>query len=190
MTIRDGTVKDIQIEVTFTFHTKPERFAEVFRNAKRWLLSKGEKRLKFTDDPDYFYQVRYVSVGVNERTARVIGEFTATFVCHGCQYLVEGAREQGIEDVRYNPYFIAHPIYKIAGEGVCYLKVNGNVMKANVGQNLTIDTERMIAYRKDGTMANTKVSGSYEEMYLLEGENEVSITEGFDLKIIPNWRCL
>ena len=116
--------------------------------------------------------------------------FTATFICHGCQYLVDGAREQGVEDVRYNPYFIAHPIYKITGEGVCYLEVNGNTMKANVGQNLTIDTEGMIAYRADGTLANMKVSGNYEELYLLEGENEISITEGFDLKIIPNWRCL
>lgn len=189
LTIRDGTTKDIVVSVTFTFHTKQERFAETFRRAKEWLLGQGGKRLKFTDDPDYFYQVKYVSLGQNVRTARVIGEFTVSFTCCGCQYLVDGAREHEIEDVRYNPYLTAHPTYKIKGEGMCSLLINGNLMRANVGQNLTIDTELMIAYREDGGVADTEVSGDYEELYLLEGENAISITEGFELKVIPRWRC-
>ena len=63
-------------------------------------------------------------------------------------------------------------------------------MTANVGQNLTIDTDLMIAYRQDGTMQNTAVTGDYENLYLLPGDNVISITDGFDLKIIPNWRTL
>ena len=59
----------------------------------------------------------------------------------------------------------------------------------NVGQNLTIDTDRMIAYRSDGTLNNTQVTGNYEDMYLLNGENEISFSGG-ELKVIPNWRCL
>ena len=61
-------------------------------------------------------------------------------------------------------------------------------MRANVGQNITIDTERMIAYRTDGAMQNTAVSGDYEDLYLLEGANQIVITSGFGLKVIPNWR--
>ena len=63
-------------------------------------------------------------------------------------------------------------------------------MTANVGQNLVIDTERELAYREDGTLSNTAISGDYEELFLQEGENSVTITEGFELKIIPNWRRL
>ena len=48
----------------------------------------------------------------------------------------------------------------------------------------------MIAYRTDGTMQNTSLTGDYEDLYLIEGENKVSITSGFVLKIIPNWRYL
>ena len=70
------------------------------------------------------------------------------------------------------------------------LTVNGKTMKATVGQNLTIDTERMLAYRTDGTLMNTSVTGDYEDLYLQAGENEISITSGFSLKIIPNWRCM
>ena len=62
-------------------------------------------------------------------------------------------------------------------------------MTANVGQNLTIDTDRMIAYREDGTLNNTKVSGSYEDMYLQPGNNKIEFYGG-NLKVIPNWRCL
>ena len=47
----------------------------------------------------------------------------------------------------------------------------------------------MIAYRSDGTLNNTQVKGNYEDMYLLNGENEISFSGG-ELKVIPNWRCL
>ena len=78
----------------------------------------------------------------------------------------------------------------ITGEGECILQVNGSQMKANVGQNLVIDTDRLMAYRKDGKLMNTSVYGDYAELHLLPGENTVYISRGFDLKVIPNWRCL
>ena len=85
---------------------------------------------------------------------------------------------------------ISYPIYKIYGEGFCELVVNGKCMTSNVGQNLIIDTERKIAYREDGVLINTMVKGNYDELLLVEGENKISITAGFDFRIIPNWRCL
>ena len=69
------------------------------------------------------------------------------------------------------------------------LTVNGKTMTADVGQNITIDTDRELAYRKD-KLSNTAVSGKYDDLYLQAGENEITITEGCDLNIIPNWRCL
>lgn len=119
-----------------------------------------------------------------------IGNFTANFkTLDGLQYLVDGTREYDIKDVLWNQYLTCHPTYKITAEGMCTLTVNGNTMTANVGQNLTIDTDRMIAYRSDGTLNNTQVKGNYEDMYLLNGENEISFSGG-ELKVIPNWRCL
>lgn len=190
MTIRDGTLKDIVVSVPFIFKTQPNLFAEKFRNAKAWLMAKGSGRLCFSDDPDVFYKARNVVIGENERTVKKVGEFTAEFTCHGCQYLVDGQKEYTLDAVEYNPYFVSHPVYKIEGEGVCQLTVNGNTMRANVGQNLIIDTELMIAYREDGSLANTDVLGDYDELYLREGENRIDITSGFALKVIPNWRCL
>ena len=70
------------------------------------------------------------------------------------------------------------------GTLICWATVN------LVGQNVTIDTELMIAYRMDGTMENTSVTGDYEDLYLKPGYNEIEITEGFEAKVIPNWRSL
>lgn len=107
-------------------------------------------------------------------------------------FLVSGKREYDYRsrEIQYNPYDICHPVYKITGNGNCTLTVNGRTMKATVGQNLTVDTEKMLAYRKDGTIMNTAVTGDYEELYLQPGENDIKITSGFTLKVIPNWRCL
>lgn len=63
-------------------------------------------------------------------------------------------------------------------------------MVANIGQNLTIDTGRKLAYREDGTLSNTSVAGDYDDLILIEGRNKIKITDGFELKVIPNWRCL
>ena len=188
--VRDGTVGDIEITVRFGFRCKQEHWNDKFNAAKGWLLYKGNGILRFQDAPKYFYKVKSVSIGNGEREVKEIGEFEAAFICEGFQYLMEGTKEYSIGEVRFNAYHTAAPVYKIAGEGVCNLIVNGKTMRVNAGQNITVDTERMIAYREDGNIMNTSVYGDYEDLYLLSGENTITITDGFEMKVIPNWRCV
>lgn len=178
----------IEIPIEFNFRSNPDEWNEVFRNARRWLSGSGE--LEFSDDPDYFYKVYYTEISDSERELKRIGRFTVNFTCDPFSYLKDGRREYDIAEVRRNPYAMAHPVYKIAGEGVCFLTVNDKSMRANVGQNLTIDTDRMIVFREDGTINNIAVSGDYEDLYLKEGDNQIGITSGFALKVIPNWRSI
>ena len=187
----EKTVDDIAISVQMNFSGRHQEWFEYIRSAKAWLLQSGQHKLKFEDDSEYFYRVKKVEISETERECRAIGRFTVTFFCYGDNYLHSGTAKYMIEDVKYNPYHTSHPIYIIQGEGVCVLKVNGNQMTVNlVGQNVTIDTELMIAYRMDGTMENTSVTGDYEDLYLKPGYNEIEITEGFEAKVIPNWRSL
>lgn len=185
----EGTFEPTEIEVLFNYIGKESEWAERWRMAQRW-LAKENAKLRFSDDDGYFFWVDHVELEANERTTRRIGNFTATFTTRdGLYYLNSGLREHGAEEIQWNPYETSHPVYKIAGEGVCTLEVNGKQITANVGQNLTIDTDRMVAYRQDGTLQNTDVTGRYEDLYLKEGEINIEISTGFDLKIIPNWRC-
>lgn len=40
------------------------------------------------------------------------------------------------------------------------------------------------------TLSNTSVTGDYDNLILIEGRNKIEITDGFELKVIPNWRRL
>lgn len=188
LTMDNKRYEPINISVEFNFLAKANEWNDMFRRAKRWLSGSGE--LEFSDDAEYFYKVSYVNVDSCERDKKRIGRFAAEFICDPFTYLKNGKREYDSSEVLYNPYYEAHPVYKIAGEGVCILSVNGQEMKANVGQNLTIDTDRMLTFRNDGVMNNTAVSGDYQDMYLQKGSNKIEISPGFSLKVIPNWRTL
>lgn len=212
----EGTNGDIQISVEFNFMGEPEEWFSLFRRAKRWLLQPGQHTLKFLDDRDYFFKAKKVEIATAERPCYEIGRFTAVFFCAGYHYAVEGMREVDLitaeecletaegevlqtesgENIAlninkgtvWNDYDISMPVYIITGEGFCELKINGRSMTANVSGTAIIDTERRVAYRADGTNINTDISGWYEEMYLMPGENSVEIIGGMEGRMIPNWR--
>ncbi len=188
LTETDGDYEPITIPIEFNFREIPEIWNTTYRNIKKWLSGNGI--LEFSDDRNFCYKVLYPTFKNEKRKTRKIGTFIAEFICDPYSYFKTGQETMELGRARINPGDECHPIYKITGEGMCTLTVNGKSMTANVGQNLTIDTELMLAYRKDGTLNNTAVTGKYEDLYLKSGENTISISPGFDLKIIPNWRCL
>lgn len=193
---RDGSlfretkkVKDIVINVPFTF-VDYENWQERLRNVRKWLLQKKDHKLILSDNEEYFYLVKHVKINATERKVKESGEFDVDFTCAGFQYRRDGALEHSVAEVEYNPYYECMPIYKIIGVGECTLAVNDKNMIANVNGHLIIDTNRMLTYRQDGKLENASVKGDYEDLYLEEGENMIRITPGFELKVIPNWRCL
>ena len=186
----EGFVDDITIKITFVFACEPAKWQDLFRKARRWLLSKEDDQLVLGDMSGDYYKVKHTVIGSSEREVKQVGEFEVEFTCNGYQYLNKGRYEYDKDEVLYNPYSISHPIYYITGNGKCTLAVNGYDFTAEVGQNVTIDTDMMLAYRKDGRIMNTSVTGDYQELYLQEGDNTIEITEGFSIKVRPNWRCL
>lgn len=184
----DHTYSPITIPVEMNFLVPENKWMETFRTAKRWLTGSGW--LMLGDDQEYMYKVYYCRIADTERTSWKLGKFTAEFMCDPYSYAVIGQEEYDYEDVLDNPYMTSHPIYKINGSGACTLTVNGNQMTATVNQEIIIDTDRMIAYNAAGTNQSNLVSGNYEDLYLLEGTNTISITSGFQLTVQPNWREL
>lgn len=177
----------ISLECDFISDSKDEWW-EAFRKVKSWLTGSGT--LQFDDDGDYFYNVLQCTASGHKRQHWKLGTFTVKFTCIPYMYLSSGLTEYDYTEVLTNQYDVCHPIYNITGVGSCTLTVNGNAMTAWVTSNLTIDTERMIAYTDDGEVSNTAVSGNYDELYLESGTNTITITSGFTLTVIPNWRCL
>lgn len=187
----DGTYRDITVSIEFNYITNPNNWHQVWRDVKSWLLTGGMHVLQFSDDIGFYRVVKKITLDTNEREFIETASFTANFTFAPYEYSVEGKQLYTAEQCAINPYnFYSCPTYYITGEGMCTLTVNGNPMTANVGQNLTINTRLQLAYRTDGTAQNTDVTGNYDDLYLNPGENEISITDGFDLLIQPNWRCL
>lgn len=184
----DGTYADIDIEVDMNFIISPDDWGYMFRQVKRWLSKTGN--LRFSDDPEYFYKVKNITINTTERTVREAGEFTAVFRCDPYIYAKAGINEMNLSEAAYNPGAIAKPVYKIKGEGLCRLTVNGKTFSINVGQNATIDTDLMLAYRQDGKTMNADVTGDYANLWLQEGENTLSASANSTVTVIPNWRYI
>lgn len=185
----DGSYDDISIPVTFNYMTREDTWFEVFRNVKKWLHSDGEKELVFQDDPDYFFKVKMVEIGTNERTSLRVGNFTATFLCDPFHYAVSGKDAIELSGSLFNHFDVSHPVYKISGNGSCDLTVNNRKVSSEIEDYIVIDTDRMISY-KDNIPKNTSIKGNYSDLYLVPGANDVAVSDGFSVSIIPNWRCL
>lgn len=184
-----GTLEDIEIEIEYNFVSKnADDWAEDLRRVKKWLRP-GNGKLVFSDDIGYLYKVKKIKIGTSERIAKRIGRFKVTFVCEGYMYLAEGQDFRVLGNKLYNAFEISKPIYEITGEGTCTIEVNGVRNTVDVGGKITINTELGICYTALKETANRRLTGYYEDMFLREGENIFSITKGFIVKIIPNWRC-
>lgn len=185
----DGAYEDIEIQIAFNYISKPEMWSVLKRKAKQWLLGSGSGELFISDDPYFFYKVKNVEIGAFDRTSLRVGNFTATFLCEPFEYAVAGKEEYAVFGEIYNHFYRAHPVYKITGNGTCVLYVNEKKVEITVSDNVTIDTDKMMAY-KGAALVNATVKGDYESLFLETGRNTVRCTEGFTLKIIPNWRSL
>lgn len=183
---REKGYRDIEIPIPFNFMSKYS-WDEDFRLMKKWLLSKINNKLKFSDDLEVFYKVNKVTIETPERIMKKTGKFNAIFTCE--PYIYYDEEEVKLEKYIYNNNLISKPIYRIVGEGYVTLNINNKVIKANVGQELIIDTDKGLCYR-EGIVNNVALEGRYEDMYLKEGENTFSWTNGFKIYILPNWRCL
>ena len=188
LTISEGLRNAITIPIEFNFMSTPNHWGDTYRKAKRWLSGSGE--LWFSDDADAYYKVLYCKITGTERTSRRIGNFTAEFVCDPYTYYKSGKNEIELESVIYNPGVTCEPTYRITGEGLCTLTINGYEFTANVGQEIIIDSNRMISYKNDGQMLNTDVTGDYAKLWLNPGDNSLSVTDGFLAYITPEWRDL
>ena len=184
-----GTYEDIDIVVKCNFASKElDEWNDIYRKVKNWI--KDKQKLRFADDLSYFYAINKIEIDSPERVIKRIGRFNLKISCKPFMNLESGLEEMQIASNIYNDYEEARPTYKILGEGLLTLTINGVGITANIGQNLTINTEKGLCYRIDGTPNNIALTGDYKDLYLKEGNNTFTWSNGFTITVVPNWRCL
>lgn len=183
-----GTYKDIEIDIEYNFISR-EDFEMKSIAIKRWIYNCKSKILILSDSTDYYRKVKKVTIETITRSKKCLGTFKLTFRCDPNLYAICGLDSISINSSKNikNSYAISKPIYTINGEGMCTLTVNNNSVTVNVGQSIIINTEKELVYKNDSSMTNIS-TGKYKDLYLLEGNNTVTVSNGFTLSIVPNWR--
>lgn len=190
-----GVYKDIEIPVSFNFIDR-ENLTSSIRRIKHWLIGTIlDKKLIFSDDLDYFYKVKQVKIDKEiERKARVLGRFTAIFVCEPFSYLKTGENTITITQptsIFNEGTFESKPIIKVYGGGNITLTVNNkNVVLTAIDQSVTLDSEIEHAYKD--LVVNTQNYKMLGDFPILKEEQNIITWVGnvTKIEIIPKWRCL
>ena len=156
---------------------------------EKWIYNCKNKILILSDSIECYRKVKKVTIDTITRSKKYLGNFKLTFRCDPGLYVISGLNPISIDSNKIikNNYGISKPDYIINGEGMCTLTVNNKSITINVGQSIIINTEKELCFKNDGSMTNIS-TGGYKDLYLQEGNNDISISNGFTLSIIPNWR--
>ncbi|MBE5936052.1 MAG: hypothetical protein E7262_09715 [Lachnospiraceae bacterium] len=186
-----GTYGDIEITVDFNFACNPDEFTDKLRKIRTWLFGKEDKKLIMSDDPEFYYNVKTVTMSDVKRKIKRKGEFSVVFKVEPYSYRSDGLIEKEItSETLYNPYEFTYPVYRITGNGECMLNINGKSVVATIEDELTILSQARLCYDKQNNIANSSIAGEYDSLILQNGFNDISVSEGFVLNITPNWRTI
>lgn len=202
------------IECNFMAETA-ETFAEEARKAAKWCNTNSSQNsyisLSFTDDPDYFYKIKILTVSDIDRTSPRIGVFTIDVTCEPFPYHTSGNQFLAATDgTKFtNPatnYHKSYPIYVLKGSGSFGININDDTLliydfNITVDGTATIDTKELLVYDSDGTslIGNTSKgsiisSSAIGDIAGLRFNSKVNtvylkIPQGGSVQIQPNWRA-
>lgn len=168
-------------------HLKSDNYMTNIRAIRSWLSGEGVLKISDGSTPDAYYEVLQVSFVEDIMKADDYGRITVDFEVYPYEFLNSGNTAITDYSTITNPAETSKPEYVIEGTGTGTLTVNGHQMGFEASTKLTIDTRRQIAKNNQNADANDKINGDYEQLYLKNGANTISISSGFTLKVIPHW---
>jgi predicted phage tail component-like protein len=191
LTEDEGTYEDMEIPVNFAFVNK-ENVYEQSRTIVNWLNGTiSDNHLIFSDDPDYYYKVKFVRTSDIERFMIIVGKFTATFVCEPFKYSVyDDSTVITTPCTLYNTGTVfSEPVIKVYGSGNIALTINGRSFSVSgINQYVTIDSVFQDSY-KDTILYNNNMTGEFPIFDI--GDNSISWTGNITkIEITPNWRWI
>ena len=206
--VEDGAIEDIQIQITFDFHTASNEWGNTFRALKAWAASRTAWNytkivaLRFSDDPEYFYSVKRTVVNTTERVARQIGQATVTFICDGWSYLYSGSYQVPISGTTVT---LTNPTSETAYPVILMVAPNATTFTVTRPDGSTqtftftgspyatvIDAGRQAIYHNaNGDSILNRTTGDFGAFALLPGTTTISLDVApTSLVVYPLWRAL
>jgi predicted phage tail component-like protein len=160
----------------------------LLNNVIGWL--QGEGKLITSDEPDKYYNVRFLAQQSYERL-RNFKQATIAMLCQPYKYLVNESTLTftGNKTITNEGNAPCKPIFKFYGSNVT-VSINGNesFSIAGIDSYITVDTLNMECH-KDGTLQNRKISGDFWNIELNPGDNEITVTgaTSWEIKVGARW---
>lgn len=157
-----------------------------------WLTASGYHELKLSWDNEYIYLATVLQGFSIQELLRAFGKLRVSFLVHPIKFLVSGIRELTLTKgqlLANEGRLVAKPIITLTGSGNCDLTINGRTTKLkNIQGSITLDMQKNVIYH--GVLpAWDKVERSTHSQlpYLDKGNNTITWTGNFTVKIRPYW---
>lgn len=184
-----GYYTDVKQDIEFNFMAKPDLWNSKLRQLRT--LVDSAKEMILSDDHQMVRRIKSASIGDCARSSHCIGRVTVSFTLDPYTYVQDGRRfYTDLKDIAFNQWGESKPVYRIEGSGQATLTVNGYSCAVLVPGVIFVDADLGIAYDETLTNRNRNTDADYAKLALLQGDNDISVTEGFRLAVRPNWRCL
>lgn len=172
-----------------------------WRRIKNWLLSfnvDGKKhKFKESTDLEWFKYISKISIDSIDREVITVGKAEVTFIFDPFDYAVSGTKEYDINDVLFNPYWTCEPVFKVMRNGshsIFDIYINDNkftIKNMLYEQPVYIDVPRRLTYHYSGSLISAHSrAGQEEDCMMVPKMNRVRYTDGYKVKVIPNWRSV
>ena len=154
-----------------------------------WLHGDGD--LIFSNDLGKCYKATCYSEIMPQYMSARFGKIPIKFLCKPFRYAVENEpiTLNSPQTLNVGGSYPCEPVYKIYGTGNINFIVNGETLQIkDVSEHITIDTNRLIAYKGDTVLVN-KTVGQYPMLGV--GDNSISWTGTVSkVEIVKNERWL
>lgn len=206
--VEDGAIEDIQIQITFGFYGPANDWGDTFRALKAWAANRDYWLytricpLQFSDDANYFFDVKRTIVQTSERVARTIGRATVTFVCEGWSYLYAGSYPTPIVGTSVT---LTNTGTETAYPTILMSVPNPTTFTVTHPDSTTdtftftgspyatvIDTRRQIIYHNaNGDSILNRTTGDFDAFLLYPGATTISLDVApTSFSVYPLWRVL
>ena len=191
---KKNNLQDIEFTVECNFinkETYDEDWHEQYRQIRSWINNIEDNQLIFDDIWDWYYEIKKVSIDSFDRIYKRMGKFNLKFLASPYMYKISNREILLQQNIFRNSASISKPTFRIVGNGICELSVNGNSVSCNVNGQLTIDTIWDKILEADGSYAIGKTNiKDMRKLYIQIGNNNITWTDGFKVYMKPNLRTI
>lgn len=173
---------------------------------KQWLygFNTNDKKIVFQESTslEWFKYLSKVEIESADRSVKKVGIAKVNFTFAPYEYAIGGLYPYNLAEIEYNSWYRCEPTYILAnqdgtGKSVM-ISMSNDVGDYEVTFSLPGLCEAQVSVRdgvircyKGGELESVlSYTGNLKNLIMEHGVNVVTVTDGIDVSIIPNWRRL